>query len=274
MLSIGDHNKIMSDRNLFYKTVYTPLSEAIKILEERQKDKKLKEKIEILLNNNIPEPLKNIAKNGVIFRQVATPNFEIRWFIELTKDNGLKTNFFEYHSDKFTSNNYYKHSLGQLKIHEDKCNKKGENIEERFTIIDFNKFNGKQFKNISTLWGEPLISFHKTLFDFYGYNKDFFSFYDASEWFKENGPKAISYYTNFILLFISNGILFENFLFEEDEGKFTENVFLPAFEKAFNIIGLKPLIVPIPPMDKEIEEDMHWHSYNNKIKNFIKTKIS
>ena len=153
MINDIDCNLIMKDKSIFYEMVYTPLSEAIKILEERQKDKQLIEKIEKILNNNIPEPLIDIGKNGVMFRQVATPNYEIRWFIELTKDHGLKTNFFEYHSDKFTSNNSYKHSLGQLVIHKDKKNKKGENIEERISIVDFNKYNGKKLSEVKTLTG-------------------------------------------------------------------------------------------------------------------------
>src|SRR3989344_6431539 len=114
MIKIGDYNKIMSDHNLFNQVVYTPLSEAIKILEERQKDKDLKFKIEKFLNNNIPAPLKKAGKHGVQFRQIATPNHDVHWFVELTKDHGLTTVFFEYHKDKFTSNNEFKHSLGQL----------------------------------------------------------------------------------------------------------------------------------------------------------------
>jgi len=34
--SIGDYNKIMSDRNIFNQTVYTLLPEALRLLKERQ----------------------------------------------------------------------------------------------------------------------------------------------------------------------------------------------------------------------------------------------
>ena len=66
-----DYDKIMSDRNIFNKTVYTPLSEAIKILEKRQTDNSLIQKIEKLLNDDIPEPLRKIDKYGVNEKQVA-----------------------------------------------------------------------------------------------------------------------------------------------------------------------------------------------------------
>jgi hypothetical protein len=256
----------MADYKLFNETVYTPLSEAIKILEERQKDTNLKDKIKKLLNNNIPEPLRSGGKHGVQFRQIATPNHDVHWFTELTKAHGLKTVFFEYHNDKFTSNNDFKHSLGQLRIH-DSVNKKGDNIEEKITIFDFNKYNGKPFKDIMTLWSEPLVDFHKKLFDALDYKKDSLHFYDASKWFQENGSHAVDYYTNFTLLFVCHGSLFENFLLTGTEGEFTKNIFLPAFEKAYNLSGVKPLIVPIPPMDNQ--EDTHWISYHPKIKKLI-----
>ena len=266
MIKIGDYEKIMSDRKLFNKVVYTPLSEAIKILEKRQEDDKSKVEVENLLNNNIPEPLKESGKNGVQFRQIATPNHDVHWFIELTKDNGLKTIFFEYHNDKFTSNNSFKHSLGQLRIH-NKINKRGDHIEEKITIFDFNVYNGKKFKDILTLWSEPLLDFHKKLFEICGYKKEDLCFYDGSMWFEKNGAHAVDYYTNFILLFTYHGILFENFMLNGTEGEFTKNIFLPAFEKAYQKSGVKPLIVPIPPMDNE--DDAHWVSYHPKIKTSI-----
>ncbi|MFA6392497.1 MAG: hypothetical protein WCW54_00205 [Candidatus Paceibacterota bacterium] len=45
-ISIGDYDTIMSDRNIFNQIVYTPLSEALRLLDERQKDPELMAKIE------------------------------------------------------------------------------------------------------------------------------------------------------------------------------------------------------------------------------------
>ncbi len=264
-----DYEKIMSDRKLFNKTVYTPLSQALKILEERRQDKDLKAKIEKLLNNNIPEPLMREGKHGVQFRHVATPNHDTRWFIELTKGHGLNTVFFEYHGDKFTPNNDFKHSLGQLHIHNN-LNKKGENIEHKITIVDFNKYNGHTLKDVMTLWSEPLVAFHRQLFEVCGYSEKDFCFFDSSQWFEDNGDMATKYYTNMLLMFTCHGILFENYLLTGTEGDFTKNIFLPAFEKAQSLAGVKPLIVPIPPMDNE--DDSHWISYKQEIKTFIAQK--
>ena len=261
-----DLNKIMSDKKIFCEVVYTSLSDAIIILENRQKDKELVAKIEELLKGNIPEPLKKLDKYGVQSRQLATPNHDTHWFLELTKDRGLRPVFLEYYEDKLTSNNSAKYSLGVLPLHK-KINKLGDFIEEKFSIVNFSKDDGKKIKDILTFSGKPLIDFHHNLFEFFGSKEDSYHFYDNSKWFKENGGNATDYYTNFLLLFVCNGIFFENYLLSEEEGEFTKNVFLPAFEKVINLTGVKPIIVPIPPMDNQ--NDSHWFAYDYKIKPYI-----
>lgn len=262
-----DYNKIISDHELFNKTVYTPLSEAIKILEERQKDKKLKAKIEELLHQDIPDFLKKIDKYAINIQQVATPNFDTLRFIKLAKEFDLKPVFSQYYEDKFTSNNEYKHSLGQLHI----CNgsyKNGHDKLEKITIVDFNKYNGKKIKDVFTTWGESLVDFHKKLFEAYEYKDAGIIFYDDSEWLKRNGGQAKNYYNNDLLLYICHGILFENFLLKGGEMDFTKNVFLPSLEKVIELTGVKPLIVPLSPID--IEDGLHGYSYEHKIKSYIK----
>lgn len=267
MSSIGDYNAIMSDHNVFNTTIYTPLSEALRVLEERQNDPVLMAKVSELLKGSIPDVLlKN--KCAVLSRHLATPNHEHRMFIKIAKDNNLYPVFFEYHEDKFTSNNDFKHSLGQLRIAED-VDVNGDYNAEKMTVIDFNLYNGKKISEIKTLWGESLVDFHSRLFNVYDYNNidDFFS-YDASDWFKKNGDKAVNYYSNLFLLFICNGILFENYLTSDDgDGYFTKNIVLPAFDNVYSTFGIKPLIVPLGPLD--IEHDPLWYYHLPKVKNNI-----
>ena len=259
-----DYDKIMSDRKLFNEVVYTPLSEAIKILEERQKDKKLMAKVEELLNGDIPEVLKN-KKCGVLSRQVATFNFESKRFISLSVENNLKPIFFEYHRDKFAPENEFKYSLGKINIHNG-FGKKGGKKNEQKTIINFNDYNGKKIIDIHTKWGEPLINFHNKLFSEY---KSIFDvqFFEGSDWYKRNGLSPLEYYKKFILFFVLNGILFENFFPKGVESNFTKEIILPAIEYVFSTTGFKPLIVPIEPID--IEMDEYWYYYSNSVKDII-----
>lgn len=270
MTSIGDYSKIVSDRNIFNQIVYTPLSEALRLLEERRKDPELVAKVGNILNGGIPSVFKIQDKCAVQFRQITTLNNEGKHFIKIAKENNLRPIFFEYLDDKFTSNNEFKHSLGILHV-QSLINKNGSFPIEKITIVDFNEYNGKKLRDVKTLWGEPLIDFHRKLFTLNDYKLEDFYFFDASFWFKNNGEKAIDYYANFLLLFVCSGILFENFLISKDsEGDFSKDVILPAIEKVINLTGVKPLIVPLEPLD--IENDKHWISYSQKIKTLIPKK--
>jgi hypothetical protein len=266
-IKIGDYDTIMNDRHIFNQIVYTPLSEALKLLDERRKDKELVAKVEKLLKGDVPEILRN-KRCAILCRQVATPNYENRRFIALAKENNLYPVFFEYHGDKFTSNNKYKHSLGQLQVQNKELTKEGDFHSEKITIVDFNKHNGKKLQEVKTLWNESLTDFHRKLFTAYDYNKEDFHFHDVSPWFKKKGGKATDYYTDLLLLFTCFGILFENFLTSKDtEGDFTKKIVLPAIEEIMNTIGVKPIIVPLESL--ELETDDFWLHHLPVIKKYI-----
>lgn len=258
----------MLDRNTFNNTVYTTLSEALQLLDERRKNPELIAKVEKLLKSNIPEIFKK-NKCGIMARQLSTPNYESKMFIDLASDTGLHPVFLEYFDDKFTSNNKYKHSLGQLHI-QNKINNGGNECIEKVTIIDFNKSNGKKIREIKTLWGEYLIDFHRKLFSLH--NLKNFSFFEETSWYEKTEETPSEFYENFFLLITCFGILFENFLLTKDdpEEEFTKNVILPAIEKVKKLTGLKPLIVPFAPLD--LEADPFWYYHLPIIKKAIPGK--
>lgn len=258
----------MSDHKLFNEFVYTPLSEAIKLLEERQRNPELMAKVEKLLNGNIPEIFKKKSGCAVLGRQIATPNHESRMFIQIAKEFNLNPVFFEYYEDKFSARNDFKHSLGQLYIAPQKKGKKNGSSVERITIIDFNKHGSAKLKDITTLWGEPLVDFHKKLFLAHKYDINDIHFFEASDWYKNNGGKPANYYISLFLLFTCLGICFENFLVSKNsEGDFTKKIILPAIEKVVELTGMKPLIIPIGPL--EIENDYLWYYHLPKVKELI-----
>ena len=97
------------------------------------------------------------------------------------------------------------------------------------------------------------------------------AFWDSSKWCEENGKSPKEYYKIFFLLFVTHGVLFENFLLNEEESEFSKNVILPSLEWVMNETGLKPLIVPIDPIDTE--NDNYWYYYSSSAKLFIKDKL-
>lgn len=269
MESIGDYNEIMSDRKAFNNFVYTPLSEALKILDERQKDLSLIKKVQELLKYDIPEVLKG-KKCGVQFRQVVTPNNDAKNFIKISENFGITPVFMEYHSDKFSSNNNFKRSLGKIQL-QGPVNKQDLYRIEKINIMDFNKHNGKILKDVVTSWGESLIHFHRRLFNLSEINSFNCYFYDMSEWVKKHGSDPKEYYKNFLLLFSCYGILFENFPINGEDRGFSRDVILPAIDYVTNITGVSPLIVPIPPMD--MDDDDYWTLYNENFKDIINNSI-
>ena len=50
-----------------------------------------------------------------------------------------------------------------------------------------------------------------------------------------------------------------------------KNVILPSLEWVINEVGVKPLIVPIDPIDTE--NDNYWYYYSSSAKLFIKDKL-
>lgn len=265
-----DIDSLVADREAFNAFVYTPLKEAISLLKQREHDEELREKINTILPNGLPEIL-NGQNSAILFRHLATPNYEIRRFVSIIDAiDDLKPVFWEYHTDKFTSNNECKHALGKMSFHFGK-GKKGGEIINRINVIDFNTYNGKRIVDVKTLWGESLIDFHHNLFTATYPKIDHSAFFDASDWFLKSGGNAKEYYKYFLTLFLQNGILFENFMLDEKEIDFTKEVFLTAFIEVYSQTGLKPLIVALSPTD--IEGDHFWMCYPGESERYIKSKI-
>lgn len=266
---LQDIETLVSDRSKFEEFVYTPIDRAITEIKQRKSDEILELRVSKILKNDVPKIFIDHT-NAVIFRQIATPNYEIRRFVNLVDFlSGFNLLFFEFHQDKFTSNNEYKHSLGQLRFF-DGYGKKGGAKIERVNIIDFNSCNGKTFSDIRTLWNESLISFHKRFFKetYISLKRD--NYFEASNWLQKHGSSAKDYYIDFLALFVRHSILFENFLLDEKEVDFSRKVFLPAFINVYKKTGKKPLVVALEPTESETDE--FWICHPKSSKNFLSLK--
>ena len=263
---------LVLDKKAFSDFIYTPLDEAIVELQSRQSDVEIKAYINKFLAAGVPEVFSR-KRCMVLFRQIATPNYEVRRFVSIVDALGseFKTLFFEYLEDKFTDNNEWKYSLCKMSFFSGKGKKGGSKIE-RINIIDFNTFKGKKFSEITTYWGQKLGDFHRELTRQVYSHFENDSFYDASGWFAKSGGSAKEYYTHFLRLFLQNGILFENFMINEKELSFTKEVFLPAFMKILKDTGKKPLIVALEPTD--IEGDEFWMCHPHTSVEYVKSKFN
>ena len=252
------------------KFIYTPIEEAMKELDRRQNNQALEEYTNKILKGNIPEIMKN-RKSMILFRHIATLNYEIRrFFICADALEELHPVIFEYTADKFNNRNEWKFSLGKILINNG-LNKKNEHIFECKTIIDVNSSNNKPINLIPTKWGQSLVDFHHEIFK-KGFPDLKDNIFDLSEWLHKFGPTAKDYYKSFFTLFLKNGILFENFLLNDEELPFTKTVILPTILEIIKETGVKPLIVALEPTD--IEVDKFWLSHPHHEKEFIEGKMN
>lgn len=262
-------DRLVSDREAFNAYVYTTWDAALEELERRQHDPELAQVAHGLIPNGVPGVLEG-KKSLVLFRHVATPNYEVARFLAGADALSDRADPFilEYTKDKFTNRNEWKFSLGKLAFHKGHS-KTNDILLENKVIVDVNDSNFKPLREISTHWGQNLIEFHHELFEvMYPMFKD--SKYDLSEWLHELGPTAKDYYVPFLSLFVRDGILFENFMVDGKEEGFTKEVILPALLAVEEATGKRPLIVPLEPT--HIEGDKFWLSYPFKLKEFLSEK--
>ncbi|HEU0080456.1 MAG TPA: hypothetical protein VFQ72_00310 [Candidatus Paceibacterota bacterium] len=263
-------DRLISDREAFSEFVYTPLLEAVNELEKRKRNRGLLSYIERSLVAGVPDAFED-KSCAVMFRQIATPNYEVRRFISVADvlSDAFKPLFFEYLEDKFTDNNEWKYNLCKMSFYAGTGKKGGQKID-RVNIVDFNRFKGKRLSEITTVWGQKLGDFHREFLTQTYSHIDNTSFYDASGWFSKCGGNAKDYYVHFLRLFLQHGILFENFMLDVKEKEFTRDVFLPAFIKVMKESGYRPLIVALEPT--EIEGDSFWMCHPHNTIGFVKNK--
>lgn len=244
--------------------IYTPLEEAKEEIWKRWADKELEEKVNEYLSGKLPPILEKEPK-AISTSHVATPNWAFFHFWENSRKVGLKPLAFEYRDDHFVTTNFDKVSLAKMVFYHGKDDN-GEMITSSKHVIDLGgKEEKRHIKEIDTLWGENFIDFHhRALNAFY----EDIEIYDGSDWYHKLGKDAGEYYKYVFAFYIRNGILFENFLINDKEAKFTKEVILPAFEYVYKKFGVKPLIVPIWPQNES--DTKYWWCYPEFIKILLK----
>jgi len=242
--------------------IYTPLSVAKEEIWRRWNDESLRKKVEDFLGGDIPECLMEKPK-AIMVRYIMTPNYELKYFLDLAKITGLDYSLLEYSNDKFVARNPEKYHICKLFFHNGYGKKGGSNLETK-NIVDFNKNEGKLLDDIETIWGEKLLDFHHTVIEkaIHGSRERIFNF---SNWFQKHRTlNKQEYYLHYLALFFCYGILFENFLLDKGETEFTQEKVLPSFKKLEKIFGIKPLIVPLESL--KVEEDNYWRYYSKRVK--------
>lgn len=229
--------------------IYTTIEAAREEVWKRWNDVALRKEIEAFVGD-IPEPLRNEPR-AWLDRYIATPDNEFFHFLELAENVKLKPIAIESLDDRFYRKNVDKMCLAEMKFLD---KKNGNDAARRIKIIDCGKHHMKRFNEINTHWEESFVDFHHRLFDLHAENVQRF---DISEWRYRKGPIAKDYYSGLLALFVCHGIIFEDFVTNEGEERFSRNVVFPAFEEITNRFGVRPLIVHIYT-EEELSQEYSW----------------
>lgn len=239
--------------------MYTSLSVAKDEIRRRWKDQDLQKKVENFLGENVPEIFRDQPK-AIIFRNIATPNLELKVAREYAQMMGLELVVIEYTADRFCTRNRDKLHLGKM-VFVDVKNKLKPSTKKN--IIAIKEDDNMRLNEIQTLWGENLVAFHHRIFQENGF-EDVATF-DASI-YKQAGLSPHEIYLKILSFCSRSAVLLENFLVKTDKGerKFTEQVIFPAFEEIEKKIGMKPMIVSLSGTDED--EDVCWQYYPEEVR--------
>ena len=256
------------DNSSIINEVYTRLSDIDEELAKRRKNKKLVKSVEDFLGDYLLPEFKFEARS-VISRPIITPNREFRYFMDLNAQMSLKPLGLEYH-DKFVAKNPDKYHLARLYFAKEREDR--SQFTSSVKIVDFNKYEGKNFKDVRTLNGDSLIDFHHSILidEFPGMKGNLL---DITSWFESARNVPGFYYMYFLSLFMCHGVLFDNYLLEDkgEQDFFIQKIY-PSFLEVKRIFGVKPLIFPLLPI--EYEKGTHWMCYEDGLRSKIEKKIN
>lgn len=230
------------------------------VISDRRNQEGLREAIEDFIGVEVPPHLANCQIRGVLARPVATPNGESLAFLAATQEAGIDPLWFEYHSDRFSTQNHDKIALAKLAF----CTRIGRNGGRQVrkeNVVRFGSCDGKPIRDIRTIHGEPLVDLHHRMFE--ASIGDAYDRWDGSEWLQLVGGCASSYYEKYLAVFILHGVLYEHFPAQGKEKRFTEEIVFPAIERLTARFGVGPAVVPFLGEDRVYEDQ--WNEYGGEL---------
>lgn len=262
-----DLHSLVANRERFANYVYTPLEEALDTWRRRQGGRFAAQRPETAIGAKVPTILLGNAPVGILFRQIGSPNYETRRVVRLCIEHGIRLVIWEYHHDRFATENRDKHALGRLGFYSGLGRNGGRRLEY-VRVFDVEAMNRQQFRDIKTYRGESLIDFHHRLLAAECPELEADALFDGSQWFADHGGTARHYYPAFVSLFLRHAILFETFVLQHDaEREFTRDIFMPEFQSLYESTGLRPLVVPAEREDWE--GDDFWHLYPEALRRHL-----
>ncbi|MGM0628819.1 MAG: hypothetical protein ACQESA_00120 [Patescibacteria group bacterium] len=244
---------------------YTEIDEAKDVIDSRGKGVK-KSVEDWWIDSGVSFPsIFNGVPYAILARNIPTFRYEDAVFVKMAERVGLTPLWMGYSEDFMVSASSDKISLINP-VFAMRMGKNGGVVLEKKRIACCEKNEGKKLSEIvCNNGGGSLKEFHR---------KQLLSFYpEALTWdfsgkAKELGGRAVFYYTHFLSLAISHGVLFEDYHGDGSDwqlNRFTNNVFEPAFKEVKELFGCAPVIVKMS-WRKELDyyPSVNFVNYNKK----------
>lgn len=244
---------------------YTPLEEAVALLHSRRTALSIN-------TGNMLERHFAARPYAVLFRNVATPNFELERFVALAVSANLIPLVLEFPQDKFVTRNPAKKTLARMSFYAGIGRNGGPLPIRVLTITNLNAADSLPFPQIATIWGQGFIPFHHEMLrsrsGLHGVE-----IVDASPFLLAHSGGARHYYPEFFSLFVRHAVLFESFLYTTPSDKrFTTEIVIPAFNAASARHGCHPLICRLDP--PESEGHPYWYQYPDELHKHVAAKLA
>lgn len=178
---------------------------------------------------------------AILFRQIATPNYEMLWFLRKATRLGLDPIVVEHRLDRFCAHNACKRTLVTLPIIVGK-DRHGRPITRRQKLIEHNSAEGQPLQALATRWGEGLVAYHhRKLRCTLGTKAP--RLVDLSEVVDSAADGPAAYYADLLSLLTNQVFLFEDFVVDDQTRSFFERVVAPAYDRAALALGQRPQVV-------------------------------
>lgn len=195
----------------------------------------------------LPESLSRYISGptAIFARHVASPNYEMLWFIRLARRHGFNPLVIEHASDRFTRHNPAKRALVSIPIVTGRS-RNGQPILRRQSILDPAAAEGQRLDEIITQTGEPLLGYHhRKLAKLLG--TDTPNVTDLREVISPSTIDPASYYQEFFAMLSGHLVLLEDFVADDQTAKFFQNIIEPAWRSAISRTGRRPQIARLTP---------------------------
>ena len=198
---------------------------------------------------------------AILFRQLASPNYETLFFVRRATAAGFRPMIVEYHFDRISVHNPYKRALLTQRVIRGR-NRNGRPIFRRNNLVDHSIADGQRICDITTRAGESLIALHRSYMNRAFRNAPPLCL-DLSNCFGAYANGAPEYYLDFFRLFVNSKAVFvEDFVTQDREADFFERVVRPAFGHVVAETGVTPQIVR---MTERHSTSPYWYYYPGRV---------